>query len=161
MIDSGMIFIRHIVRTLLLWCLVISPAGAEPRLQEQSLPDLEQRIGEIDVQLTKLSHFTLRGGVGAIGDLEVEVIEPQSLGWARVVGVARGVGPGPVVDDRQAAKSVLAIVNQGHFGAVVRFPDFDGDIKCAQTWLFLYFCVIGVYQVFYHRIWFQPQIDHV
>jgi signal transduction histidine kinase len=37
------------------------------RLKEVTLAELEQRIESIDNQLSRLSHFTLRGGIGAIG----------------------------------------------------------------------------------------------
>jgi len=36
-------------------------------LRDRSISELEERIGAIDVTLAALSHFTLRGGVGAIG----------------------------------------------------------------------------------------------
>jgi signal transduction histidine kinase len=58
------------------------PTSFPLALEEQPLAELEQRIEEIDVKLASLSHFTLRGGVGAIGyrtKYQREADKPQSL----------------------------------------------------------------------------------
>ena len=52
-------------------------------LCDRTIPELEERVDEIDVRLASLSHFTLRGGVGAIGYRSLysaNAKKPKSIG---------------------------------------------------------------------------------
>jgi signal transduction histidine kinase len=72
MVNSSIVYLRNNLLRLLLvagiplasWALSTPPSKT---LEERPLADLEERIKEIDKNLKELSHFTLRGGVGAIG----------------------------------------------------------------------------------------------
>lgn len=54
------------------------------RLKQLSLSQLEQRLKEIDRQITRLSHFSLRGGVGAVGYRSNAHPEPAHAEWIQV-----------------------------------------------------------------------------
>jgi len=67
-----MSILKDVTTAVLLLCLMPlvaearEGAGSYPR-QDKSLAELENRIEETDHALEQLAHYTLRGGVGAIG----------------------------------------------------------------------------------------------
>jgi len=59
-------------------------ALASPQLEDLSLPQLEQRLAEIDTQLKPLARFSLRGGVGAIGFRSTLHDSPDNPEWIEI-----------------------------------------------------------------------------
>lgn len=59
-----------------------APAGPDPG--ELSLKQLEKRLPEIDAEITRLAHGSLRSGVGAIGYRSIAQVAADSMVWVRV-----------------------------------------------------------------------------
>ena len=72
-----------------LWLLLVGifPAAAEPvkaALESLSLPQLEQRLADIDSELEQLARFTPRGGVGSLGYRSETHEEPNTKESIRI-----------------------------------------------------------------------------
>ncbi|MEP2776806.1 MAG: ATP-binding protein [Luteolibacter sp.] len=71
----------------LFWALAGCTANArseEDFREKLSVTQLERKIGEIDAELEKLAHFTLRGGVGAIGYRSMWYREAEHPEWIEI-----------------------------------------------------------------------------
>ena len=70
--------------SLVLLLTVTGCIAADQQLSKQSLSALEQRLTEIDTELSQLARYSLRSGVGSIGFRSQWQTEPEHQEWVEV-----------------------------------------------------------------------------
>ena len=75
---------RHWWLLLSTLAVVISTAGADASLEKRSLSQLEQRLAQIDNELSQLAHCSLRSGVGSIGYRSEPHQDSSAKEWVEV-----------------------------------------------------------------------------
>ncbi len=69
--------------TVMTW-LTVGPVIAFTQLDNQPIVALESRLQEIDQQLSKLPHYSLRSGVGAIGFRSETHLDAEHQEWLKI-----------------------------------------------------------------------------
>ena len=77
--------IMHVV-ALLVGALPVSQASGatDATYKDASLASLEQRLTTINSDLQQLAHFSLRGGIGAIGCRSAGHLDPEHTEWFEI-----------------------------------------------------------------------------
>ncbi len=63
---------------------VVASASQDSAIKNQSLTELEQRLGRLNAELAQLAHYSLRTGIGAIGYRSDQNDSPNQTEWVQI-----------------------------------------------------------------------------